>query len=135
MSRTATSTTIPAAPRACAWRTMSSPTAPNGAGSGMVITNTSPGRTEAKASCTARLSPWPHRTVRAGPAARLPGITCLRSTSTIPSPPAASQTVAVPKPARSRRGPPTASLASHRPHHLRNRTLERLGVADLAMPV
>ena len=52
--------------------------APNGSDSGMVITNISPGWTEAKASCTARLSPWPHRTVRAGPAARLPGITEIR---------------------------------------------------------
>jgi hypothetical protein len=36
------------------------------------------------AACTARLSPWLHRTVRAGPAALLPGITRSRSASTSP---------------------------------------------------
>ena len=44
-----------------------------GKGSGMVRTSTSPGRACAIAAWTIRLSPCPHSTGRAGPAAREPG--------------------------------------------------------------
>ena len=82
-----------AAPRrrcACAWVASRSPTSATGAGSGIVSTSTSPGCSVAIAAWTIRLSSWPQRTVRAGPAAREPGTIRCRSRSTRPSRPAAS---------------------------------------------
>ena len=66
------------------------PRSATGAGSGIVSTSTSPGSSSAIAACTIRLSSWPQRTVRAGPATREPGTTWIRSTSTRPRRPAAS---------------------------------------------
>ena len=80
----------------------SSPTSATGPGSGIVSTSTSPGSASATAAWTMRLSSWPQRTVRAGPAAREPGTTWISGTSTTERAPAASCTVAVPSRASSR---------------------------------
>ena len=68
----------------------SSPTRATGAGSGIVRTTTSPGSISAITACAVKLSSWPQRTVRAGPAAREPATTCTSSWSTSPTRPAAS---------------------------------------------
>ena len=81
-SRTDASTRIAAAPWALAWVASRSPTSATGRGSGIVRTSTSPGCTAAIAAWTIRLSSWPQRTVRAGPATRVPGSTWIRSAST-----------------------------------------------------
>ena len=91
-----------AAPRACV--ASSSPTRATGAGSGIVSTSTSPGSASAIAACTIRLSPWPQRTVRAGPAAREPGMIWTSGRSTTALRAAASCTVAEPRRASSRIG-------------------------------
>ena len=100
-SRTAASTSSAATPRPLAWVARRSPTSATGLGSGMVSTSTSPGSASATPAWTIRLSSWPQRTVRAGPAAREPGITWTRSASTTCERPAASWTVAEPSSASS----------------------------------
>ena len=80
----------PTAPRSRAWVASRSPISATGSGSGIVSTSTSPGSARAIAACTIRLSPCPQRTVRAGPHAREPGISCSRSRSTSPRRPDAS---------------------------------------------
>ena len=107
-SRTAASTSSAATPRAFACVASSSPTSATGADSGIVSTSTSPGHASATAACTMRLSSWPQRTVRAGPAAREPGTTWTRGTSTTGDRPAASWTVAVPSRASSANASVTA---------------------------
>jgi hypothetical protein len=81
-SRIAPSTRIAAAPRTFACVASRSPISVCGRASGMVRTSTSPGWSPAIAACTMRLSCWPQTTVRAGPAARLPGTTRMKSAST-----------------------------------------------------
>jgi len=88
-------------PRAFAWVASRSPRRATGSGRGIATTRTSPGRARPRAACTIRLSPWPQRTVRAGPATREPGITWVSSTSISPRWPEASYTVATPSAANS----------------------------------
>ena len=72
-------------------------------------TSTSPGRASAIAACTIRLSSWPQRTVRAGPAAREPGTTWISGdVDERRARPAASWTVAVPSRASSSNASVTA---------------------------
>ncbi len=101
-SRTAASTSSPATPRACACVASNSPTNAYGAGAGLVSTRTSPARACAINACTIVLSCGAQTAIRAGPATREPGTTCVSGTSTIPTRPAASCTVATPSRANAR---------------------------------
>ena len=98
--------------------------APPGAGSGIVSTSTSPGSASATAACTMRLSSWPQRTVRAGPAAREPGRIWINGRSTTGARPAASWTVALPSCASSAK---TSVTARSRPAASRAGTPRRTG--------
>src|SRR4051794_5237607 len=100
-SRTEASTSTAAAPRARACVASSPPNTAYGPGSGIVSTSTSPGCSDAIAAWTMRLSPFAHRTVRAGPAAREPGTIWCRSRSTNSPRPPPSYTVALPRRASS----------------------------------
>ncbi len=90
VSRTAASTRMPATWRNSACVASSSPISATGSGSGIVKTRTSPGWTCSSTACTIKLSPWPQRTVRAGPTTLLPGMSCTRGISMSPVRPAAS---------------------------------------------
>ena len=123
-SRTAASTRIAATPRPFACVASRSPTSATGAGSGIVSTSTSPGSASATAACTMRLSSWPQRTVRAGPATREPGRIWINGTSTTGARPAASWTVALPSCASSAK---TSVTARSRPAESRAGTLRHTG--------
>ena len=95
-SRTPVVVTSPRTPRAASEVVISSPTKPSLDGEVVVTTSRSPGRACSIATCSMRLSPGPHSTVSAVPAARAPGQAGRRAVPSRPVLPAASCTVATP---------------------------------------
>ena len=126
MSRTDASISSAAAPWAWAWVASRSPTSATGRGSGIVSTSTSPGCTSAIAACTIRLSSWPQRTVRAGPATREPGTTWIRSSVDV-----AAAAAGLVDGGRAERGQLADDASLIGAHHLGSDPLEGLGLADV----